>query len=119
MRLSVNNENEANIMILICIIGLLESLENNLISIEEGEQFLFSPYSVYYLKKGGIDENIVKLVELGTELEDIESLLPDLLKSKIKDLSNSAKKLLKEFRSISISEPYEIEKWIDKKDLDD
>lgn len=81
LNLSVNKTNEANVLVLVCAIGLLE-VENDLLRIEDCDQYLFSPYSLDILQRKGIDQSIIDIVHLGTEIEDIESLLPHLLEKK-------------------------------------
>ena len=112
LKLSVNNENEANIMIVILIIGLLDSLENGLITIDESQDYLFTPYTVSILSEKGIDKQIIEIIEHGCELEDIESLLPDMLDNKIKTLKDDAKKQLIKIRQYE--KTYEVKKWIDE-----
>lgn len=110
LNLSVNRKNEANILVLVCAIGLLE-LENELLSIEDCDQYLFSPYSLDILQRKGIDQSIIDIVHLGTELEDIESLVPHLLEKNIRELQASAKEQLKLIQSKE--KIYEPKNWID------
>lgn len=98
LNLSVNKTNEANILVLVCAIGLLE-IENDLLRIEDCDQYLFSPYSLAILQRKGIDQSIIDVVHLGTEIEDIESLLPHLLEKEIKELQEAAKEQLKLIQS--------------------
>lgn len=112
LNLSVNELNEANRMILISTIGLLEALENKKLTINDCQNYLFSPYSLNILQEKGIDANIIELVELGCELEDISSLLPKKLQAAISDIKNKALYLLDQ---VSPSEnPYEVKKWLDR-----
>lgn len=110
LNLSVNRTNEANILVLVCAIGLLE-LENDLLTIEECDQYLFSPYSLDILQRKGIDQNINDIVHLGTELEDIESLLPHLLEEEIGKLQEASKEELRKIQSKK--KKYEIKSWVD------
>lgn len=112
LNLSVVKENEAERLILVSAIGLLESLENDLLTIEDCEHYLFSPYSVSILEEKGINEKIIEIIELGCELEDIQSLMPDKLKKGIKDLKIQASELL--LGTSSSADPYEVKKWLDK-----
>ncbi|MGG5329883.1 DUF3969 family protein [Enterococcus sp. AZ163] len=113
MKLSARSKTDANIMLLVCIIGLLDSLKSGILAIEECEQYLFSPYTLKVLRKKGIDKRIIDIVHLGTELEDIESLLPDRLEANIQELYDNAKELLKEIKPEGIY--YGEEKWLNKK----
>ncbi|WP_142956795.1 DUF3969 family protein [Enterococcus faecalis] len=113
LKLSTVKKEDANIMLLVCIIGLLDSLKNGILTIEECEQYLFSPYSLDVLQKKGIDKRIINIVHLGTELEDIESLLPDRLDANIQKLYEDAKELLKQIKPEEIC--YGDKKWLDEK----
>ena len=63
------------------------------------------------LTEKGISENIIELVGLGTELEDIESLLPDKLKCEIQEIK---KKAMGELSQRMIRENVcIIKKWLD------
>ncbi|MBC1504080.1 DUF3969 family protein [Listeria booriae] len=110
--LSVDKKNEAERMVLICIIGLLDSLENNLLTIEECEGYLFSPYSVTILKEKNLDSQVIEILELGCELEDVQSLLPDKLQAEIQDLKARAKECLK--KSLNSSNQYQVQNWLEK-----
>lgn len=113
IKLSVRNKTDANIMLLVSIIGLLDSLKSGILAIEECEQYLFSPYTLEILRRKGIDKRIIGIVHLGTELEDIESLLPDRLEANIQELYDEAKELLKEMKPEGIY--YGEEKWLNRK----
>lgn len=111
LNLSVNRTNEANILVLVCTIGLLE-LENDLLTIEECDQYLFSPYSLDILQRKGINQSIIDIVHLGTEIEDIESLLPHLLESEIQKLHEAAKEQLRIIQSKEKN--YSLKSWVDE-----
>lgn len=111
LNLSVNKTNEANILVLVCAIGLLE-VENDLLPIEDCDQYLFSPYSLTILQRKGIDQSIIDIVHLGTEIEDIESLLPHLLEKNIRELQEAAKEQLKLIQSKE--KKYELKSWVDE-----
>lgn len=113
LKLSVNKKEDANILLLVCIIGLLDSLKSGILTIEECEQYLFSPYSLNVLQQKNVDKRIIDIVHLGTELEDIESLLPEKFDDNINELYESAKELLKEIKPKEIY--YDEKKWLDKK----
>jgi len=64
--------------------------------IEEAEGYIFSPYSVEMLNELGLDSNVIRITKLGTELEDIQSLIPHKLKSNIHDLIEETTSILSE-----------------------
>lgn len=90
-----NNVDEK--IILISIIGTIDAIENDVMSIEEGEKFLFSPHTVYLLNNKNCSPEIVDIVELGCEMEDIKSLMPDRFNSMLQDLKRQAFDLLKKY----------------------
>lgn len=112
LKLSANKKYQANIMVLVCIIGLLDSLKDGILSIDECEQYLFSPYSLKVLRRKGIDKRIIDIVHLGTELEDVESLRPECLSNEIQELYASAKRLLEELKPKEMI--YGEKKWLDR-----
>ncbi|MDE5984697.1 MAG: DUF3969 family protein [Eubacterium sp.] len=93
-----NNVDEK--IILISIIGTIDAIENDAMSIEEGEKFLFSPHTVNLLNNKNCSPEIVEMVELGCEMEDIKSLMPDKLSSELKNLKKRAYGLLKKYEEV-------------------
>lgn len=93
-------------ILLISIIGIINSLQHNAISIEEAEKFLFSPYMVKFLKDRKCNKKIVNLVELGCELEDVISLIPNKFGATLTQINNEAINLLK------LYDEYNIDFWI-------
>ncbi|EOH96856.1 hypothetical protein UAY_02587 [Enterococcus moraviensis ATCC BAA-383] len=91
LKLSANKKNEAERLVLTIAIGLLESLENGLLTINDCENYLFSPCSVSILEEKGLSGDVIEIVELGCELEDIQSLRPAKLKDGIRDLKEQSK----------------------------
>ena len=96
---NISNHDEK--IILIILIGIFEALSINGISIEEAEGTLFSPYMVHKLKSVKCNSKIIKIIEEGCELEDIESLIPDSLLGTIKELKERAIKILKEYPQLN------------------
>lgn len=111
MELNVGLKTKADIerFILITNIGIMAAIKEGVISIEEAENYLYSPYSVDRIKNLGINKDVVKLVELGCELEDVESLIPDKLNNSIDEISDASIELLR-----SVPKPVlPLKKWID------
>lgn len=94
MKITIKNKEDANRLILVTAIGLLDALEKKLLKINECQQYLFSPYSISILEKEGLEKKVIEIVELGCELEDVESLYPDDLNSEIKKLKGKAERIL-------------------------
>lgn len=112
IKLTLFEKREVEKFILICIIGLMESLHNNLINIWDVEIALFSPHTVHLMNKKKINKDIIELIELGCELEDIESLVPNQLECNIKQIKEAAMKLLSQVEKTQ--NLYDVKKWIDK-----
>ena len=64
-------------IILISIIGILEAIKCNAVTIDEAEKYIFSPRIIKSLRQKKCDEKIINIIERGCELEDICSLLPE------------------------------------------
>lgn len=114
MKITIKNKRDANKLILVSVIGLLESLENKLLTINECQQYLFSPYSVSILEKEGMEKKVIEIVELGCELEDVESLYPEDLDIEIRKLKEKAECILGD---IDYNPDFnEDRKWLDQQE---
>jgi len=82
----VGGNDEAERLLAVICAGLCVALEAGAISINEAENYLFSPATIYHLGRLGLSEDAVDLVRGGTELEDFESVLPHKLKGAIEEL---------------------------------
>lgn len=85
--------------ILIFIIGILSSLCDETISLDDAEKAIFCPYYSNLLRKLGCASEIIDIIERGCELEDIRSLLPDHFERKVIDLNRHAHECLKTLSS--------------------
>lgn len=90
IRLSGKTVEETEKLLLTLIIGLLNSLKLKIVSLGEVEQALFSPYTMRRLKEEGVRQEIIDIVHLGTELEDVVSLVPEQYDSTIDDMLDKA-----------------------------
>lgn len=88
LKLIINKKDEANRMIVVSAIGLLVSLENHLMTLEDSKQYLFNPSSISILEKEEINEKVIEIIELGCALEKTESL------AEISELKSKAKECL-------------------------
>ena len=93
-------------MLLISIIGTLEALKEEGLSINEAEKYLFSPHMVQGLKEKKFNKSIIFIIEKGCELEDIASLLPQRYTDNIEELKQEALTILREY------EAFEQKFWI-------
>lgn len=89
LKLKVAEKEEASRMILIGAIGLLVSLENNLMTVEACKQYLFNPASVRILAKEGIDSKVIEIIDLCCAFEKIEDL------ANVQELKYKAKECLR------------------------
>ena len=93
-------------MLLISIIGTLEALKEDGLSINESEKYLFSPHMVQVLKEKECNKSIIDIIEKGCELEDIASLLPQKYINNVEELKQEALAILKHY------EVFEQKFWI-------
>ncbi|MCA1026581.1 DUF3969 family protein [Cytobacillus kochii] len=77
--LNTTSKEELEKIILLNVEGLIEGINENLITIEESEKILFSPYIMELVDSTGISKEVLEVIHLGTELEDVESLIPEEL----------------------------------------
>lgn len=109
IKLSDNTIEGAEKLILTLIIGLMSNLKLKIVSLNEVELQLFNPCTIAKLKEKGVRQDIIDLVHLGTELEDVLSLLPEQLDSGIDDILNRAISLYSDI-ALDISV---VKKWVD------
>ncbi|MDF9825366.1 putative histidine transporter YuiF (NhaC family) [Breznakia sp. PF5-3] len=112
LKISLEEYNDVQQFLLINIIGLMESLSHECITITDAEVALFTPYSISILKKLDIDRDIIELISMGLELEDYESLIPHKLNEIIDEIKELAIKKLKQMKNKE-SQMISREKWID------
>lgn len=94
MKIHIKDNLEINRAALIIIVGLMESLLNKSITIEDAEGALFTPYSYGVFNDLKVNPELLELILDGTELEDIESLVPEELDNEIKKMKDKAVALL-------------------------
>lgn len=92
----INLSNEK--MILISIIGALESIKGGGLSIDDAERMLFSPRIICQLKGENCNLGIINILEKGCELEDIASLIPQDLIQSINEMQQEALEELKKLK---------------------
>ena len=77
-------------MILLSIIGCLEVVKERKMTIEEAEIYIFSPRTCSMMKNEGYSKRLIHIIELGCEIEDIESLLPEKFENIVDDIKKEA-----------------------------
>ena len=76
------------IVVLMVALGTIDAIKNNLISINEAEKIIFSPYSKKVLNNAGCNTEIIRIIESACELEDIKSLIPEKLDQSIDEIKS-------------------------------
>lgn len=84
-------------VILLLIIGGLESVKKGVMEVEEIEKLIFSPYSINLFSKLDCDKRIIELLEKGCELEDLYSLVPEVVDDTIESWKKDALNCLKDY----------------------
>lgn len=99
--LNNNCHNYGEKIILTLILGVLHSILEETITIDEAENLVFSPYVTTILRADGINESIIQLIERGCELEDIFSLIPDKFQDQVSFLIRDTVTLMKQCSDIN------------------
>ena len=113
IKLVIQLEDKSEIERLISIVnlGICTALESGILSIEEAESYLYSPYTMEQLEKLGVAQKLIDVVHLGTELEDIKNLLPDNFDQSLKEIKVETIEFLKSLTS-NPSTPLPRKKWV-------
>lgn len=96
-------------LILLINLGVLYSLKNNYIDINEAEYFLYTPYMLRLLKENNCSIDLINIIHKGTELEDLGELKIDF-KSEVEKMFKECEDMIKNFPETS----FEFEKWYDQ-----
>lgn len=84
-------------ILLLAIIGTLETVKQSGITIDETEKFIFSPHMISELQEKVQNKKIIELIMKGCELEDIASLIPEKLNEIIDELKEEAITMVKSY----------------------
>ncbi|SFS95596.1 DUF3969 family protein [Marininema halotolerans] len=90
MRIEITEKVEREQLTLVLCIGFLHALQKGALTLEEVEQYLFSPYTATILEEMGLKKSIIDLIWMGCELEDIQNLIPEKLDVTMSDLINQS-----------------------------
>ncbi len=94
MVIEVEDKTEVERFLSILNLGLCVALEQGTLSIEAAEQYLYSPYTLEKLQQLGVSPELLQVVHLGTELEDVESLLTEKLDESLAEMKELSFKIL-------------------------
>ena len=96
MRIQVEDKTEIERLLAILQIGLCVALEQDILSIEDAERYVYSPYTLEKLEALGVSPQLQRLVQLGSELEDVASLLPEKLAESLAEIKQAALDILQD-----------------------
>ena len=106
--IQLENRTEIELLISLLNLGLCAALNSGCLTIEEAEIYLYSPYTLEQLEKLGVDRELIDLIQLGTELEDVQSLISEKLGDSIEEIQVGTIKFLKSLALINVPK----NKWI-------
>jgi len=108
--LNINVFGKEEIERLVCIIclGIIESINNGMLSIKESTYYFISPFTAQVLKEKGANDELIQIIYLLCELENVERIIPDKLKSSLDDAKYKLIKYLNSMTDIQLPKEY----WI-------
>jgi len=77
-------------LIALLVLGLIEAISDGKFSSDDSESLIFLPKYLEELKKINVDANLVSIFQLGTELNDIETLVPWTLSKTLEKMKELA-----------------------------
>ncbi|QSX06721.1 DUF3969 family protein [Sedimentibacter sp. zth1] len=102
VKIQQEGKHESEQLIAILELGLLTALEEKVMEIEDVEHLLFNPSTLNKLIDNSFDKEIVDVIHLGTELEDVQSLIPDKLDDNIFELKTKTIDILKMYKDKNV-----------------
>jgi len=99
--------NQFEKLLAVLSLGLCVAIKHHTIEIEEAEQLLYSPFTMKKLNEMGANKKIIDLIHAGTELENLESLIPSELANTLSQMENHALQFLS-----ACPKTDRVEKWI-------
>lgn len=95
LKITIQNKNEIEKILLIMSLGILDSLEQEAITFQQAFRLFLRPYIAQYLEKHESEEEVVDFFNNICMLEDIAKLMPEKLSISINSSRNEALKLLR------------------------
>ncbi len=89
-------------------VGVTVAIERGVFTIDEASNFVFSPHAMRLLRECGGRAAVIDMVHRGTEVEDIASLMPEMLASELVGLREEALSCLEDAGQY----PFNAEKWL-------
>jgi hypothetical protein len=94
MAIQLEDKTEIERLLSLLSIGLCVAIEQGALPVQAAEDYLYSPYTIEKLQELGVSPQLMRLVHLGTELEDVESLLPEKLGESLAEMNCTALEIL-------------------------
>jgi hypothetical protein len=95
MVMQIEDKTEVERLLSLLSIGLCVAIEHGALSIATAEDHLYSPYTLEKLQELGVSPHLKRVVHLGAELEDVESLLPEKLDESLAEIKQAALEILR------------------------
>lgn len=112
LQMHTNTKTESQRLIYLLIVGIISAIKKGSLTILDSEYLFFSPYSVDTLKEISISTKIMeKMMWLGCELEDVESIIPDKLDESLDEIYDMA---IAELNKLPAVNPRKSKKWLDR-----
>jgi Protein of unknown function (DUF3969) len=90
-RRSVDDQRaELSQLVAVMSLGMCAAIGAGGVSLEEAERRLFNPQVLMRLAGLGVSEDLMEIVHLGTELEDVQSVIPDRLAESLAEIQTKA-----------------------------
>ena len=99
LQLTVETKDQLEKLIALQTLGIVTGLIHSTLTIEDAEKILFNPYLLEKLEAQPVSQEILDLIHLGTELEDVESLLPEKLTNSLYELQQKSIKQLEQYKT--------------------
>ncbi|MGE6577830.1 DUF3969 family protein [Paenibacillus xylanexedens] len=102
LNLKISGKVQIERIVTILELGMLTALEEGVVSLEEIEGYLFNPFTVDILEDITLNNEVIEIIKSGCELEDVESLIPQKLKSTISGLKEETINTLRQLPAPNI-----------------
>jgi Protein of unknown function (DUF3969) len=90
----LDDRSDVSQLVAVMSLGLCAAIAGGSVSIAEAERRLFNPKVLAQLTGLGVAESLLEIVHLGTELEDVQSLVPDKLAESLAQMQSKSLKFL-------------------------
>jgi hypothetical protein len=90
MMFKLDDQADVSELVAVMSLGLCTAIEAGSVTIAEAERRLFNPQILAGLEGLGLVEELLEIVHLGTELEDVQSLIPERLAESLAEIRSKA-----------------------------